>query len=221
MTYRSITSVSADYRAYSEEQRATAVRLEAEGNHEQAEVHFGSARHFADKAASTLATGENRSLTMGEATSHGGKIIAWRPKDTLYKPEQVALDASVERTQLLLDNDLDVCALALDAADTIGAENSLEKMLAHQLALAHRMCFELAQRAAKQQDPLISIKLTNASARMMDTFQRGLLTIQKLRSGNSQTMTVQHVHVHGGQAVVAGTMQAGGPQRSGRESENK
>ena len=87
-------------------------------------------------------------------------------------------------------------------------------MLAHQLALAHKLTFDFANRATKQIDPTIVVKLMNLSVRMMDTFQRGLLTIQKLRSGNSQTVTVQHVHVHGGQTVVAGSMQTGGQQKT-------
>ena len=47
----------------------------------------------------------------------------------------------------------------------------------------------------------------NASARMMDTYQHGLLTIAKVRSGGKQTVVVQHVNVgDGGQAMVAGQM---------------
>ena len=103
-------------------------------------------------------------------------------------------------------------ALALDTANSIEARDSLEKMLTHELALTHRLVFDFANRAAKHTDANIAVKLMNVSARMMDTFQRGLLTIQKLRSGNSQTVTVQHVHVHGGQTVVAGTTQTGGRQ---------
>ncbi len=54
-----------------------------------------------------------------------------------------------------------------------------------------------ANRAAQQTDPLITIKLMNLSAKLMETFQRGLLTVHKLRSGNSQTVTVQHIQVNG------------------------
>ena len=37
----------------------------------------------------------------------------------------------------------DVAAMALDAVNTIQAENSLEKMLAHQLAAAHKATIEM------------------------------------------------------------------------------
>jgi hypothetical protein len=48
-------------------------------------------------------------------------------------------------------------------------------------------------------------RLANAIGRLMSTYQQGLLTVQRLRSGGKQTVVVQHVHVNeGGQAVVAG-----------------
>jgi CMP-2-keto-3-deoxyoctulosonic acid synthetase len=43
----------------------------------------------------------------------------------------------------------------------------------------------------------------NTTARLMNAFQGAMLTLQKLRSGGNQTVTVQHVNVQpGGQAVV-------------------
>jgi hypothetical protein len=54
-------------------------------------------------------------------------------------------------------------------------------------------------------------RLSNASARMIQVYQEGLLTLQKLRTGGKQTVVVQHVQVgEGGQAVIAGNMKAGG-----------
>jgi hypothetical protein len=53
-------------------------------------------------------------------------------------------------------------------------------------------------------------RLAGAAARMMETYQRGLLTLERLRNGGKQTVVVQHVDVaNGGQAVVAGTMNQG------------
>ena len=40
---------------------------------------------------------------------------------------------------------------------------------------------------------------------MMESFQHGMLTIAKVRSGGKQTVVVQHVNVgDGGRAMVAG-----------------
>jgi hypothetical protein len=54
----------------------------------------------------------------------------------------------------------------------------------------------------------------------MSVFQDGLLTLQRLRTGGNQTVTVQHVNVApGGQAVI-GNVQAGGSKRRGRDTKN-
>ena len=53
--------------------------------------------------------------------------------------------------------------------------------------------------------------MANASAKMMDAFQKGTLALHKLRTGGTQTVTVQHVNVSdGGQAVVTGGFSSGG-----------
>ena len=45
--------------------------------------------------------------------------------------------------------------------------------------------------------------MMNLGVRFMETFQRGLLTFQRLRSGSDQRILVQHVKVsEGGQAIV-------------------
>lgn len=219
MGMKSKTAIAADFQATAEQERSIAIGLEASGRQEKAEIHHGAARHFEGKADLTTAHANPSRIVLGEAVDRDNPVIAWRPKNTLREPEQVALDASAERKALLLGPNLDVCALALDAADSIDARNSLEKMLAHQLALAHRLVFDLANKATGHKDPAIAIKWLNLSARMMDTFQGGLLAIQKLRTGNSQTVVVQHVSVTGGQAVVAGAMQTGvrGEQEGGTE----
>jgi hypothetical protein len=57
---------------------------------------------------------------------------------------------------------------------------------------------------------------------MSGTFQQGLVTVQRLRSGGQQVVTVQHVQVNeGGRAIVAGKMKAGGGrQRKGGRSKS-
>ena len=60
-------------------------------------------------------------------------------------------------------------------------------------------------------------RLASASARMMTAFQQGLLTLQRLRTGGQQVVTVQHVQVNeGGQAVVAGSVESGARKRKTR-----
>jgi hypothetical protein len=156
-----------------------------------------------------------------EGETFGGRRII---RDTLKDGGGVAESASIKRTDLLLQTSLDVVALAVDAADSIEAENSLEKMLSHQMALAHHMAMKIGNMAMTElsrveqaesqnrrpSDSTVELqRLCNSTARMMGAYQDGLMTLQRLRSGGSQTMTVQHVHVgEGGQALI-GNVQAG------------
>lgn len=132
---------------------------------------------------------------------------------------RIAEDASIRRTDLLLQPSFNALALAIDAADSIGAANSLEKMLAHQMAVAHEASLRLMDRALayeaggrhmREGDSVEACRLTNASARLMSVFQDGLLTLQKLRTGGNQTVTVQHVNVAAGAQAVIGNVQTGG-----------
>jgi hypothetical protein len=120
---------------------------------------------------------------------------------------------------------------ALDAAESIGAGNSLEKMLAHQLAASHRSAMKLVAEMNRQADYLANVRgseqdranvqvtrLAGATARIMTTFQQGLMTLQRMRTGGQQVVTVQHVEARdGGQAVVAGNF--AGPVSQVQEAE--
>jgi hypothetical protein len=135
---------------------------------------------------------------------------------TVDDPSGVTVEASRQRLEILMDNDCS--ALALDAAETIQATNSLEKMLAHQMAQAHKLAMSFAKRAGDHSESAYpdcnesqkfhaeeASRAANSSARMMDSFQKGMLALNKIRSGGRQTVLVQHVNVSdGGQAVVTG-----------------
>jgi hypothetical protein len=142
---------------------------------------------------------------------------------------RVAEEASVRRTDLLSRPNFDAVALAVDAADSIGAENSLEKMLAHQMAVAHEaslrlmnraLAYDADGRAMREGDSIVACRLANSAARLMSTFQDGLLTIQRIRNGGNQTVTVQHVNVASGAQAVIGNVQTGGAKRRGSNRKN-
>ena len=129
--------------------------------------------------------------------------------DTLTVPDFAAVEASFDRTRLLTEHGADVAAMALDAVNTIQAENSLEKMLAHQLAAAHKAVMEMIGAVVPQsRDAAIQNRRLNAAVRGMTVYQNGLLALQRLRQGGQQRIIVQYVNVgNGGQAVV-GNVQA-------------
>ena len=89
-------------------------------------------------------------------------------------------------------------------------------MLAHQLAAAHKAALDLLAKSAAQHDTVERARLANTAARLMSTFQQGLLTLQRLRSGGQQLVTVQHVHISdGGQAALINVQTGGEGQKNG------
>lgn len=133
---------------------------------------------------------------------------------------RIAEDASIRRTDLLMQPSFDLTALAIDTAESIGAENSVEKMLAHQMALAHEAAMRMMDRAlsyshSRAGDQVEACRCINAAARLISAFNDSALTLQRLRTGGSQTVTVQHVNVESGAQAVIGNVQTGGQKRRG------
>jgi len=104
---------------------------------------------------------------------------------------------------LLLELGGDVAAMATDASESIKAENSLEKMMAHQLAVAHKLVMELIGGARWVSSSDAELKRLNMATRFMTVFQQGMLTLKKIPQGGQQKITVQYVNViDGGQTVI-------------------
>jgi len=165
-------------------------------------------------------------VSCGEVTRVPGepRQIPSEITNTLSNPNQAAIDASASRTNLLLDTPGDIVPLAVDAAASANADNSLEKMLAHQLAMMHTLVMKTGARALEfekrqgttgegfmQADSVELARLVQATSRLASSFQDGLLTMQRLRSGSSQTVTVRHVTVQSGGQAVIGNVGTGGP----------
>lgn len=169
-----------------------------------------------EKAADTILT-----LSEHHVEGTGGELAL--PSDrtklpghlhAVENPDMVSLQASHERVGLI-DN-AGAFNLGFDAAKSIKARDSFEKMLAHQLAAAHKHCLDLLAESGRQRNPVERARLANTSARLMAAFQSGLVTLGRYRSGGKQTVIVQHVQVaDGAQAVITGTGDVGG-----RKAEN-
>lgn len=144
----------------------------------------------------------------------GGEVVD--PKlggvvNTLTSPTVTALEASAHRTDLLTMVGNDVAAMALDAADTIQAGNSVEKMLAHQMAAIHNAAMRMLHRANLTDDPALAVKTMNAAMKGFATFLGGINALRQMRGNQQQHIVVQHVNVSaGGQAVVGSVNTRGG-----------
>jgi hypothetical protein len=72
--------------------------------------------------------------------------------------------------------------MGVDAADSIQAGNSLEKMLAHQLAAAHRTAMEQMRLSSYDRDPAAQSKRLNAAAKMHDCIPKWVAHITQASS---------------------------------------
>ena len=117
----------------------------------------------------------------------------------LREPDLLDVEVTIQRTQLA--DRAGVFEMAIEASESVRAKNSIQRMQAHQLALAHKYAMDLMADAAKQRDPIIKVKLINCSARLMDAYSKGALALQRLQQGVNQIVQVQHVQVNG-QAVI-------------------
>ena len=124
-------------------------------------------------------------------------------KEPLTIPDLAAVEASLDRSRLLLQSGTNVAAMALDAANSIQARNSLEKMLAHQMAAAHKLVMEQVGQVCYEQNARDHTKRLNAAARCVAVYQQGLLALHKVRQNGQQRIMVQYVNVSNvGQAVI-------------------
>jgi hypothetical protein len=162
----------------------------------------------------------------------GGELIpveafGYKPpdglKDTVANPDYVALEASRDRLELA--NKAGCLEMALDATDTLRTTNSIEAMMAHQMAAAHNTIMKVGEQVNRscermefcsdperlEQHSITTSRLMGQMARLMTAYQSGALAIQNMRRGGKQTVVVQHVQVtEGGQAVVVGNVKGGG-----------
>ena len=142
----------------------------------------------------------------GEALPQGNPEL----RDTMQAPGAVALDASAERLRLVSQVGVDAAAMALDTADSIKAANSLERMLSAQLAVLHSTALNYVSRANLNQNLEHSVRVMNLGIRAMEVFQRGVLTVKRLRSSGEQRITISHVSVNEGGQAAFGSFQPRG-----------
>ena len=90
--------------------------------------------------------------------------------------------------------------------------DELEGMLAAQMAVTHNIAMIQAKRTARATDCEVFEVNERAMSKAMRTFSKQSEALTKYRARNGSSVTVQHVHVSGGQAVV-GDVHAPSPKK--------
>ena len=164
------------------------MRYERIGEVDAAAPHHRAARELAKKADTLWGLQADTETATGQATSTKPLSATATPKVSGI----VALEASAHRLELLDRMGSDCVALALDTAES---DASREKMLNHQLAVTHKVILDIAGKLVFEPDSVGLARSANVMARLMDTYQRGLLVLQRLRTGGEQTIVVRNVTV--------------------------
>lgn len=209
---RDATSKSAFFACTAQSNRTLARQCKANGQEETAD-EYERIGHWHNHAADLLHQAANNRAQAAQVALLG-EVVPEQPgylKDTLSIPDCAALDASVERTRLLMADGVDCLALALDAAHSAEAKSSIEKMHLHQLAVLHKTALEQIRRANYTADPVLQSKQFQTASRLIRTFQQGLIALTRLRGGGMPI--IQHVHLGDGAQAVVGAVQNG--KRSG------
>ena len=174
------------------------------------------------------------------ASMLGENSRALEYRSTVERPDYVAIEASRDRLELA--DKAGALEMGLDLADTIQADNSMEKMLVHQMAAVHNSAMRMiavvnrrvesmanTNQLTNMQDierqNIETCRLAGTATRMMNTFQQGMLTLQRVRTGGEQRVVVeQHQYVtrveDGGQAVIGPKVPRGGVRNGGGGSQN-
>ena len=164
------------------------------------------------------------------AAGNGGEVMAERACSDPFQekvrqpPDMLAAEATEHRLSLTAGVSNAALTLALDTSESIGASDALERNLAHQMAAAHAVGMALLAKAhgfasmaatwapegRQQMQSVEAARMAHAAARLLDASQRAALTLERLRHGGRQLVTVQHFTIGaGGQAVVAGAVDRG------------
>jgi hypothetical protein len=126
------------------------------------------------------------------------------------------LSSVIGRGNDLADNEVRQQAFNGALASVVDSKpkDSIELMLATQMAAVHNIALEVSRRAMYHEQSVEGVKLNiNCANKLMNTFARQVEALAKHRAKGQQKITVQHVNVNdGGQAIVGDVKQGGGSE---------
>jgi hypothetical protein len=145
--------------------------------------------------------------------------------DTLERPTTVSVRASEQRLQQL--QRMGLLQAGIDAARSMKAQNSIEKMLCHHMTASHAAAMSLLGMLpglgkpgdARPAVPLAeAARLANSAARLMDAFAAGTQALTRLKAGGTQRVVVQHQQLVVAQQGAGVLVSASAPKACRRRS---
>lgn len=119
----------------------------------------------------------------------------------LKSPDMLSVEATIQRTALA--DRAGVFELAIEAAESAKAKGAIQQMLCHQLAAAHKHAMRLLGESEAEKDIAHKCRLVGTASRLMESYAKGAQALERLQTGSSQVVTVQHVQINGGQTVIS------------------
>jgi len=176
------------------------------------------------EANAEIALSRSSYTTDPPKTGNGGELVPLPESQTFAiaeavrePPDMLAHSASTQRMELAAGTDS--LALGLDAADAIKACDSIEQMLAHQSAAAHKVAMRFLAKADHhlskanefnrdwQAHSVEAARMAQSAVKLIGASADAVLAVQRRRSGGKQVVQVIHQQVAvgaGGKAIGAG-----------------
>lgn len=173
----------------------------------RADMDHREARDLERQAASLLTPAKPLKKGAGDEIIPPKELGMPGLEDALQRPDLLSLDATIQRTDLA--DKAGVLELAFEAAESAKAEGAVQKMICHQMAAAHRHAMRLLAESEAQRDSVEKCRMATTASKLMDAFSRAATALQRLQTGSSQVVTVQHVQINGGQTAIVGNIRGG------------
>ena len=155
-------------------------------------------------------------------------------RNTVDDPNYVTASASHERLELA--NDAQVLNSGLDVADSVRAQDSVARQMAHQSAALHRLMMKATAEVNRSIDRMQGViardvlelhnlhvtRMAGAVARLASAHTDLALALHRIRTGARQMVVVKYLQqVQAHKAVVTGKVAARGAGRRGRGKNSK
>lgn len=165
------------------------------------------------EAASRLAVGEMPTLGLGGDLVPPENAIGSYAARLLKSGDVTAMHTEAACERIKLARDTQSFELGADAAESVKASDSIEQMLIHQWAAFHKHAMQYLARAGDETNTIERCRMANTAARLASVSQEAIVTLNRKRTGGTQTVLVQHVSVNEGAQAVIGSVQTGGDGR--------